>query len=504
MTGSLSFCPYCGTPVASPDQQFCGSCGGRLAGPGAAQSAGPSTPSMPSARPAPAGPPSVPRFATSQAEAGAASWANIGDAVALAVFPFLVWLAATLITTLLISDAVRSQLYSMPGMRAFGYMAAGVTEGFLSAGTGVIGALLAGLGYQVGASGSAGALGTSTNVSAAFTAGLVPLSTLALFAVTMGRGARSQARRRGGTTLTDYLGPAVLGAAVAGIAIYLGALLLSTSLGGTLDSFTGSLGGGVSVRGGPTISGLLFVLFPTLAIGATVGALAGGGWTLLLARLEPQLAQPSFARVIARLPLLLYGAVGYLAALVVGSVVSTVVLVAMALAQGADLFLLVRLLPAILLLMPNAVAILTLAGTGAQLGLGATGAAAASVPTQTGSLWDLPMEWVVAGLVMLAVPGLIAGVITRARIPAATPGLVAAVGALTGVVALIGASLAVPSFTAQGQVFVSSASGSTKLVFDMGQAVLVGGVAMVGTALVGFQYGGSAATRVPSVPSMPR
>ena len=490
MAGSLSFCPYCGTPVASPEQQFCGSCGGRLSGPAVASAGGPQA--APPLGASPASRPAVPR-----AQGSAASWASIGDAVGLAVRPFIVWLVATLITALLISDAVRSQLYSLPGTTEFGYIVAGATEGLLSAGTGVIAALLAGLGYQVGASGS-------TNVGATFSAGLVPLSTLALFAITIGRSARRQARERGGSTLGDYLGPAVLGAAVAGVAIYLGALLLSTSLGGILDSFTEAIGGSVSVRGGPTMSGLLFVLFPTLAIGASVGALAGGGWGLLLARLEPQLAQPSFARVIARLPLLLYGAVGFLVAVIAGSVVATAVLALAALGGGADLFLLVRLLPAVLLLMPNAVAVLILAGTGAQMGLGATGAAAASVPTQTGSLWDLPLEWVLAGLVTLAAPGLIAGVITRARVPSATPGLVAAVGALTGVVALVGASLAVPSFAAQGQVFVSSTSGSTKLVFDMGQAVLVGGVAMIGTALVGFQYGGSASTRVPTVPPLSR
>jgi len=509
MAGTLTFCPYCGARITVSGQRFCGSCGKSFGGEGSPDPAATRTPAAAPDRPmgasAPVGLVSAAPTVASARPVGwpeAASWASVGDAVRLAIPPVLIWLAATLLVTVLLSDLVRQQAYSGLGSSNLGNLGAGTLDSFLSAGTGVIGALFAGLGFQVGANGSAGALGTTTNVGAAVSLSLLPLALLALYAVAIGRAARTAAMRRGGTTLAEYAGPALLGAAFGAAAMYVGALLLSTSLGGALNSIGGSSGASIAVQGGPTFGGLLFVLFPTLAAGALTGALAGGGWSFLMARLEPQLAQPSIARVVVRLPLLAYGLAGYLVALVIGSVLAIVVVVALSLTNGADIVQLARLLPAIVLLMPNAIAILVLAGTGTQMGLAATGVAAGSVPVSTGSLWSLPIEWVLAGLAIVLLPGLIAGVVTRARMPAATPGLVAAVGALTGLVALIAAVLAVPSFAAQGQVFVSGTSAGTKLVFDLGQATLVGAIAMVGTALVGYRYGGSAATRVPDVPGL--
>ena len=490
MAGTLSFCPYCGARITVGGQRFCGSCGKGFGGSGGPDAAVDRTP------PAAAAPsPGAPTLASDR-PAGwpeAASWASVGDAVRLAIPPALIWLAATLLVTVLLSDLARQQAYSGFGSSNLGYLGAGTLDSFLSAGTGVIAALFAGLGYQVAANGSVGA---------AVSTSLAPLALLALYAIAIGRAARTAARRRGGSTLAEFAGPALLGAAFGAAAMYIGALLLSTSLGGTIDSIGGSSSGSISVQGGPTFGGLLFVLFPTLAAGAVTGALAGGGWSFLMARLEPQLAQPSIARVVVRLPLVAYSLAGYIVALVIGSVLAIVLLVAFSLSNVADVVQLVRLLPAIVLLMPNAVAIIVLAGTGTQMGLGATGVAAGSVPVSTGSLWSLPIEWVLAGLAAVLLPGLIAGVVTRARLPAATPGLVAAVGALTTIVALVAAVLAVPSFAAQGQVFVAGASAGTKLVFDLGQAILVGAIAMIGTALVGFRYGGSAATRVPDVPGL--
>jgi hypothetical protein len=508
MAGTLTFCPYCGARITVSGQRFCGSCGKSFGGEGSPDPAATRTPAAAPDRPmgasAPVAPvPTAPTVASAR-PAGwpeAASWASVGDAVRLAIPPVLIWLAATLLVTVLLSDLARQQAYSGFGSSNLGYLGAGTLDSFLSAGAGVIGALFAGLGFQVGANGSAGALGT-TNVGAAVSLSLLPLVLLALYAVAIGRAARTAARRRGGTTLAEYAGPALLGAAFGAAAMYVGALLLSTSLGGALNSIGGSSSASIAVQGGPTFGGLLFVLFPILAAGALTGALAGGGWSFLMARLEPQLAQPSIARVVVRLPLLAYGLAGYLVALVIGSVLAIVVVVALSLTNGADIVQLARLLPAIVLLMPNAIAILVLAGTGTQMGLAATGVAAGSVPVSTGSLWSLPIEWVLAGLAIVLLPGLIAGVVTRARMPAATPGLVAVVGALTGLVALVAAVLAVPSFAAQGQVFASDANASTKLYFDLGQAILVGAIAMVGTALVGYRYGGSAATRVPDVPGL--
>ena len=511
MAGTLSFCPFCGTQITVGGQRFCAACGKAftvatgpdagtdrpaVAPPAATPVAAPGAVAAPGPAPAPR----RPAPATSAARAGwpeAASWASIGDAARLAIPPVLVWLAATLLVTVLLSDAVRQQAYSGFGSSNLGSLGAGTLDSFLSAGAGVIGALFAGLGFQVGANGSLGG-----NSGGSASTGLLPLSLLALYAVVIGRAARAAARRRGGSSLTEFAGPALLGAAFGAAAMYIGALLLSTSLGNALNSIGGSTDAIVSVQGGPTFGGLLFVLFPTLAVGALVGALAGGGWSYLLARLEPQLAQPSIARVVVRLPLLLYGVAGYLVALVAGSAVATVIVVVWAISNGADIAQLVRLLPALILLMPNAVAILVLAGTGTQLGLGATGAAAGSVPVSTGSLWNLPLEWVLAGLVAVLLPGLLAGVVTRARMPAATPGLVATVGAATGVVSLLAAVLAVPSFAGQGQLFGFGGSAATKLYFDLGQAVLVGAIAMIGTAFVGFLYGGTAATRVPDVPDL--
>jgi hypothetical protein len=89
------------------------------------------------------------------------------------------------------------------------------------------------------------------------------------------------------------------------------------------------------------------------------------------------------------------------------------------------------------------------------------------------------------------------GVIARRRVPAATPGTVALVGALTGLVALAAAVVAVPSVGAGGSMYGYSSLAGMHFVFDLGQAFRVGGLAIVITTLAGFRYGGGAAARMP-------
>jgi hypothetical protein len=506
MTAALGFCPFCGTRLAIEGAQFCGSCGRSVAEP-------PSSPRNTGYVPRPpaieiAGLPtavpmsglSAPMIQTGRPAGWPAvgSWDDVGAVGRVAALPVGLWIGLTLLISVLLSDAVRSAIEGTSGSSAFGNIGAGFAEQILSAGAGAVGALLAGLGFEVGAGGQAGALGVQTNIDISFGIGLLPLSTLAIFGVLMARGSRSAAITRGGVRIQDFVTPALLAAAGTALAMYLGSLILSSSIGGLLSSQGSGAGFNATIRGGPTITGLLFVLFPVLAAGSITGAMLGGGWPLARERLLPQLAAPSFVRVLARAPLLLYAAGGYVATLAIGSAIALVVLLFLGLVNGLDLVVALRILPAAIVLMPNAIAELVLAGTGTQIGVGTTGLASTSA-SQVGSLWDASLEWVVAGTVALAAPGLIAGIIARRRMPSATPGQVALVGGLTAVLALIGAVMAMPSFSGSGSVFVSESSAGTKLIFDLGHAVVVGGTLLVVSTLVGFRFGGGLAEHVPDV-----
>lgn len=79
---------------------------------------------------------------------------------------------------------------------------------------------------------------------------------------------------------------------------------------------------------------------------------------------------------------------------------------------------------------------------------------------------------------------------------AATPAVVALCGGATGLIALIVAVMAVPTMALDAGVLYGSGSGSVKFVFDFGQAFIIGGLAIVGTTLVGYRFGGGDAAAI--------
>jgi NAD/NADP transhydrogenase beta subunit len=153
-------------------------------------------------------------------------------------------------------------------------------------------------------------------------------------------------------------------------------------------------------------------------------------------------------------------------------------------------------LPAVAALAPNAIAMLMLAGTGADLGYGTSVSGSAGTNAATYSLWSADLVWVVAGIAALLLPGIVAGIVTRGRNASATPGMVAAAGAFAGLIALIVAIVAAPSLSAAASASTGASSGSTKFVFDLGQAVLIGAIITIGSAIAGYRFGGGLAAPV--------
>ncbi len=499
MTAELGFCPFCGTRIATADQAFCAACGKQLLRPGAPEPALPAPPAaVASASVSPftdpanpvAGPwtqaPAPPISSLAPAWSGVGSWGSLAQILGVALPVLVAWIAVTLVVVVPLSDAVRGSSGALSSGVGVGGIGTESLLSLLAFGTGVVGSMLAGLNFQVSATSGVG--------SGSGTVGLAPLLTLSLFAVIAFMRTRQFARQTASATVGAFLRPAVTAAAVTAVLLYAGALILTSGIGGAVDSVSGSSGYTPVVHGGPSLGAMLFVLFPVLLAANALGALRGGGWPHFLAWLSARTPSPRREQALALLPFVGYAAAGYVAAVVVSSVVGLVVLLVAAVINGADVVTLLRAVPAAAVMMPNFAALFVLAGTGTSIGV--TYAGSGLSQAATGSLWNAPLEWVLSGVVVLLLPGLLAGVIARSRTLSATPGMMALTGGITALIALVVAVIAVPTVALDAGALYGSGSGSAKFVFDFGQAFIIGGLAVVGTTLVGYRYGDGAAAAI--------
>jgi hypothetical protein len=432
-----------------------------------------------------------------------ASWKAITQAGLVALPVVAAWFVITLIVAFPMLSALRDTAYGLPGASFLGGSFGSSLDQLTQIGLGAIGSILAGLNVQVSANGA-----TSGGSSSAIgTVGFAPILTLALFGVIVAKRSMSAAREHSGANLGDYLRPAALAAGITALALYVAALLLTSSIGGSLNSAIGSGQVDINYKGGPTFGGLLLTLFPTLLASAVIGALLGGGWPRLVEWVSAKSAAGRSQQVMTFVPLAGYALGGYVAALAVASVGGFVILVVWALINNVDLGAMLPYLPGMFALTPNAVAVLMLAGTGAEIGVATVVPGTSASNAAMVSLWNADLLWVLAGVAALVLPGLAAGIIARSRTNQATPSMVAIVGGFTGLLLLIGAVLAVPSFSASSVAGGGSygISGSTKFLYDMGQAVLVGGILTVGSAIAGYRFGGGLAAPVAAqVDRLPR
>jgi hypothetical protein len=407
-----------------------------------------------------------------------------------------VWLLATAIVAvpmlIALKDAATGMSNGYPGF-LLGSIPGGVDQ-IADLGFGAIGSMLAGLNVQISARGSVG----MQSASAVGTVSLAPLLMLVIFAVILGRRTMSAARARPGTTLAAYLRPAIVAAIVTSLALYVATTLLTSSIGGTLDSAILDQAYELSYKGGPTLSGLLLTLFPALLVGGIVGSLLGGGWPHLVAWITGRAKGDAATRTMALLPLTMFAGAGYIVGLLIASVAGLVAALAWAAMNNVDIGQLLPFLPAAIVLAPNAAAVLMLAGTGTSMGFSTVTSDGGYSSSGMVSLWGADLPIVLFGVAALLLPGVIAGVMARSRRADLTPGLVSGIGAVVGIILLLVAVLAVPSLSASGNGAGMGASGSAKFVFDLGQAVLVGGIAAIGSAIVGYRFSGGMSEPVAS------
>jgi hypothetical protein len=409
-------------------------------------------------------------------------WDELREVGRATLWVVLGWLAMTIVTGFLAADALRSTLAAQLGSA---FALGDLTDRIVNGTYGVVGSLLAGLGYHLSLSGSAGAYGLSAGGTGDVNFAVVPLGSLLVLGVLSALGSRSSLRRRPVPSAEAVLVRVTLVAAAGALALYLVAMFMGMafSASGT-ESYTGaSLSGSLGLSGGPAFGNLLLVLFPALWLGAAVGGLALGlgfmpGAAQARSRLEPYV------------PMVIAGLGGYAIGLIVVSIgVCLGFLYLIATSGGSyDPGTIGRLVPGIVAFLPNVAAFVILAGSGTPIGATTTGASTpASIPA--GSVWQAGI--VIAGLSVLAllIPGFLAGTILRGRAPGATPGMVVAVAALVGLLALIGAVVALPSVSVAAQTAIAGQTGSFAVTFDLGQAVVLGGIGVVISTFAGFQFG---------------
>ncbi|MGC8635075.1 MAG: hypothetical protein ACP5VP_10525 [Candidatus Limnocylindrales bacterium] len=409
-------------------------------------------------------------------------WDELREVGRAALWVVLGWLAMTIVTGFLAADALRTTLAAQLGSAfALGDLMTRIVNGTY----GVVGSLLAGLGYHLSVSASAGAYGLSAGGSGDVSFAIVPLGSLLVLGLLSALGARSSLRRRPVPSAEAVLVRVTLVAAAAALALYVVSMFMGIAFSGSgTESYTGaSLSGSLGLSGGPTFGNLFVVLFPVLWLGAAVGGLA------LSLELMPG-AAAARSRLEPYVPMVIAGLGGYAIGLVVVSFgVCLGVLFLVATNGGSyDPGTVGRLVPGILAFLPNVAAFVILAGSGTSIGAATTGVSTPSA-IPAGSIWQAGI--VIAGLSVLAllIPGFLAGTILRGRAPGATPGKVAAVAALVGLLALIGASMALPSANVAAQTAIAGQAGSFAVTFDLGQTVVLGGIGVVISTFAGFQFG---------------
>ena len=529
MSAVLKFCPRCGTPLSIAGQLFCASCGLTLPGPiapsgaaagsasGPAVGAGPPTESVVQDVPAamvlgPAAtstvvstPARAAQRPLSAAEGGLAlqlpaaaakltalaaegqtlvnDWSEVGAIAVAALFPFMAWLAMSLVAGFLFADIFGSA--SSVGIGSLPVLSTGL--GAIGSATyGLVASLFGGLGYHLGVGLSGGALGVSASATAGIDVSATALGALSLTAVASFAGIRASLRRQPRYTRGPVLVRLTLASVISTVAIFLAASLLGSLLGG---SFVGHPGVGLgpfsvsgtiegALRGGPTVHRL-----PALFLAIWTGAFLGGTASLGARRIVGEWLATRGARFVPEIVAAIGGSIVAMAILGVAYLIACAV---WWVTVPGDVFSGFRLLPAFVAYLPNWIGEMAVLATGTPL---QTTDAAAAGGSSLLSIWSLPAWLIALGIATAMLPGFIAGVILRGRDPRATPGHVVAVA--VGVVGLgmLVAALALPGIAVSGSAAGQLAAQKLRFTFDARQVILVGGITTILTSFLGFQVG---------------
>jgi hypothetical protein len=514
----LQFCPQCGHAITVRGA-FCGRCGGRIqaelpvrtpasqVAPPARQSVRARTtyqfsapepvPAVPAPQPAAHVPaeaaPTVsaaapPVNVTISLPAGMNS-SEIGLWARCAALPLLVWAGLSLALSLLVSNALNSN-------HDWHAVAQYAGKDILGSALGIIGGLLAGFGFQANATGSLGVSGLSTSVGwASLDMWAVPLGSVLLFSALLGVRMKRETEAFPVKSSSEAALRVAAGAAFTAIPMwFIVNSLATTAVASYEQAIQGtSISAAVKFDGGPDPSGLL-VLLAALLVGGAIGLLAASPDTL--AEVSDRFGARAGAAQAA-----VAGAVGYSMALASATVVGLVIAVGWAFVAGLDLGVLIQLLPAFLAIAPTAIALAIALATGAGFDATTTSSSASQsycvpfngqqtcyFPHQP-SFWDQGPVVVVLCLGLLALPGLLSGLMlarnSRPRnFDIALAGLVAA-AVLVGT-AVVGA----PRITgASGSVIGSSSASDSSLglTFDLMRVVLVSAVVSVLAAFGGVR-----------------
>lgn len=502
MAGATNFCPYCGNRVASIEQRFCGSCGRSLSGAPSAPADGRIEPAASLHVSAEAPPPfgAGPADVDSSTEPAIAHAAGPASGVAAPAVPLGIgpprddWATLAALTRLAIRPvlawAVMTAALGIYFGLIYGDSASGrqlnatlSTVGLGSSGMGMIGllgTLVAGLGYQVDAGVGAGSLSAG---SAGVALSLAPLGSLVILAIAASIATRRSLEGEPVDTDRALLIRVVGGSALAAATIFIVAWALSSfagklDIGGTNAFVTPS----VSYGGGPRFVGLILVLLPALLIGAVAGTWSRLGATVV-ARLPLNPLQMSRGVAITA-----SAARGLLAGIVSGSVAVVALGVIQTLARPEQLVNLLKALPPLILVLPNFAVGLAIAASGTPFRVDSGGLGSAD--GRAYNLYQAPPEVIAVGLVALLLPGVITGLTLRSRRPASTPLEVAGAGVLVIALLLITAAVGLPSLSvASVSAFVEGDQRSAGLSFNLLQAALVGGLVCVATTITAFRLG---------------
>jgi hypothetical protein len=397
-------------------------------------------------------------------------WSELTEVARAAVYPVIGWLAYSIVAAFVAASTFDTSFGAgLANSTSF----SGITDRLVAATYGVVSTIFAGFGYHV----SASAGGASAGVDL----WLVPIGSLLVIAWLAARGARAAASSRpvSGTGPTLIRITFVAGAIVGSMLIV--SLVISAAFSSGFGSPTSAFAGEVAAGGGPSFSSVLFAAFPIVWIGAAAGSAAatrGAGLVPASAGIFLRRYSAAIVAVVG----------GYAVAMIVLWVLYVAVFVIYVLANGGstDLGVIVRLVPLMLPFVPNVAAVFAVLGTGAQLTTtGSSGLVGSAL-----SIGQLDVEWIILAIGSLCLPGLITGVILYGRDRMATPAVVAIAGIGVAIVVLLVGNIALPgaSYAAGGSPF--GVSGNSRLTFDLAQALLVGGAAIVATTFVGFRLGG--------------
>lgn len=511
MAEGFGFCPYCGTVRTTLDRTTCGNCG--MAMPPAPASAQASA-GLPTAGPAYGAGSYAPVPQSSAISAAApvarrpilTSWPDFQAMLTIALVPFLAWLGMSVLVGLTFGHAVNGSLGREFSAQSLGDFDLTQWAGSVA----MFSALVAGLGFQV-----VGGSGTSSS-----SLGLViaPLGSLTVLAFLTRFATRRAFRRRPPCGMVDLFVRITVVAAIGSALIFLvsAVAILVAANSGTPPAVppTGLLGGSLPrtpTTASPIADYLFLILFPTLWIGAAAGVFSlpparsfararferftGGRVDALWSWLSPTFVaiRVYIIVVLAWSIVLVIGAAAWLSA---ASPTFT--------SNRPDAGAVLCSIPTLLAVGPNAVFALAFAATGNFIDFG-NGAASIG----HGGLWQSDGWAILAGILSLVVPPFVAGLWLRIKRRESNPAQVIAAGLGVGLVGLFGAVLSAPmvrhapssidlsplnSGNLSGLDITSLLTGggsatTTHLVSDLTQAVLVGGVVVVGAVLLGFLVG---------------